>query len=58
LDLPASIQCALPNSSSSQIFTAGKDVYWYTREKKDGDDIRAAEIQAIKEKEEELMAEV
>eukprot|EP00884_Botryococcus_braunii_P013938 jgi/Botrbrau1/22545/Bobra.114_2s0068.1 len=35
----------------------GKDVYWYTREKDNGEGARATEIQAVKEREEELMAE-
>jgi hypothetical protein len=37
----------------------GKDVYWYTREKGDaGDSAAAAELLAVKQREEELMAEV
>ncbi|KAK9917430.1 hypothetical protein WJX75_004300 [Coccomyxa subellipsoidea] len=36
----------------------GKDVYWYTREKGDaGDSAAAAELLAVKQREEELMAE-
>ena len=38
---------------------AGKDVYWYTREKGEaGDTAAAAELLAVKQREEELMAEV
>jgi hypothetical protein len=37
---------------------AGKDVYWYTREKKqEGDDLND-ELQAVKQREDQLMAEV
>lgn len=37
----------------------GKDVYWYTREKGDDADRAAAEeLHAVKQREEELMAEV
>lgn len=36
----------------------GKDVFWYTREKKDDDGSQAAEMLAIKQREEDLMAEV
>lgn len=35
----------------------GKDVYWYTREKDDGTDKLTDELRAVKEKEEQLMAE-
>ncbi|KAK9842065.1 hypothetical protein WJX81_006747 [Elliptochloris bilobata] len=35
----------------------GKDVFWYTREKKGDDDAAAAEMLAIKQREEDLMAE-
>lgn len=37
---------------------AGKDVYWYTREKADQDANEAAELLAVKQREEDLMAEV
>ncbi len=38
---------------------SGKDVYWYTREKGEGGDTAAAaELHAVKQREEELMAEV
>jgi hypothetical protein len=36
----------------------GKDVYWYTREKKEADLPLSQEIRAVKEREEELMMEV
>lgn len=36
----------------------GKDVYWYTREKADQDANEAAELLAVKQREEDLMAEV
>ena len=36
----------------------GKDVFWYTRGKQDGSDPVAAEVQSVKEREEELMLEV
>ncbi|CAL5223709.1 g6263 [Coccomyxa viridis] len=35
----------------------GKDVYWYTREKADQDANEAAELLAVKQREEDLMAE-
>ena len=35
----------------------GKDVYWYTRDK-GGDDVARAEIEAVKQREKELMDEV
>ncbi len=36
---------------------AGKDVFWYTREKNDGGAAAQAELLAVKQREEELMAE-
>ena len=36
----------------------GKDVYWYTRGKADQDAAEAAELLAVKQREEDLMAEV
>ena len=36
---------------------AGKDVYWYTRDKSQQDSL-ADEVQAVKQREEELMLEV
>ncbi len=37
----------------------GKDVFWYTREKAgEGEDMRARELAMVKQREEELMAEV
>lgn len=36
----------------------GKDVYWYTRDKADQDAAEAAELLAVKQREEDLMAEV
>ena len=36
----------------------GKDVYWYTRSKADQDAAEAAEVLAVKQREEDLMAEV
>ncbi len=48
------------NASSNQALRrcAGKDVYWYTREKADQDANEAAELLAVKQREEDLMAEV
>lgn len=37
---------------------AGKDVFWYTREKQDDGDAARAELLAVKQREEDLMAEV
>ena len=37
---------------------SGKDVYWYTRDKADQDAAEAAELLAVKQREEDLMAEV
>jgi NADH:ubiquinone oxidoreductase subunit F (NADH-binding) len=37
---------------------AGKDVYWYTREKKQDGDGLDDELRAVKGREEQLMAEV
>ncbi len=47
-----------PQIVGDLFFFAGKDVFWYTREKKDEDDVMGNELRAIKEREEELMAEV
>jgi len=38
--------------------SAGKDVYWYTRGKESAEDAAAAELLAVKQREEDLMAEV
>ena len=41
------------------LITAGKDVFWYTREKQEEEAAKARlEMQAIKQREEDLMNEV
>ena len=46
------------SAQQSLVARPGKDVFWYTREKKDDDGSQAAEMLAIKQREEDLMAEV
>ena len=49
----------LPYISRTRLNCAGKDVFWYTREKQeDGTDPRVSEIALVKQREEELMMEV
>ena len=55
------IQCdlACPQYDELAVSAAGKDVFWYTREKQAEQEAKARlELQAIKQREEDLMNEV
>jgi hypothetical protein len=58
LCLGESLQVAKNLASKTCAHPPGKDVFWYTREKKTDDDAATAELLAVKQREEELMAEV